>query len=319
MFDSTLLPRTLFVLMGLSLLAGSAVAGAPAGVADLEWCFGTQTCLTWSASVGATGYEVYRGAARDLPALLDDSIDSCTVDVFTDTATGEILAETPAPAMLHWYLVRAHDGQEAGDAGSATAGPRIVDSSGACAVNGALVINELDYDQPGIDSGEFIELFNPGPSARSLAGLALILVNGTNGAEYSRVDLGQAGPSLAAGGYLVVGTAVAVAATPQGTLTIELASSSNNAQNGAPDGVALVDTVQAILIDAVSYEGSISAAQLDGIPGTFDLVEGTATTAADSGTLTGALVRLPNGVDTDDAQSDWAFSETPTPGMPNLP
>ena len=33
-----------------------------------------------------------------------------------------------------------------------------------------LVINEVDYDQIGSDSAEFIEIYNPSPSPISLAG-----------------------------------------------------------------------------------------------------------------------------------------------------
>lgn len=309
----------LLVLLGVMIAVCPAEAEAPAGVENLGWCIGSQNCLTWSATVGATTYEVYRGGPPDLPRLLDDSIDSCTVDTFTDTATGEVLAEIPPPGNLHWYLVRANNGLEFGDAGSATGGPRIANSSGACSMSGGFVINEVDYDQPGIDSDEFVELFNPGPDPRPLAGIVLILVNGTSASEYARVDLGEAGASLAAGAYLVVGTATTVSAVPPGTLTLELPASSNNIQNGAPDGIALFDTVQGLLIDGLSYEGAILAAQFDGVPGAFDLVEGNAATAADSSLVTGSMVRLPNGSDSGDALADWRFSETPTPGMPNLP
>ena len=45
------------------------------------------------------------------------------------------------------------------------------------------------------------------------------------------------------------------------------------AQNGAPDGVALVDTAAGTLLDALSYEGAITAAQIGSA--TVSLVEGT--------------------------------------------
>ena len=51
------------------------------------------------------------------------------------------------------------------------------------------------------------------------------------------------------------------------------------------------------------------------------LVEGTALPAdvADSNTVTGSLGRSPNGSDTDDSATDWAFSTTVTPGAANVP
>jgi large repetitive protein len=89
-------------------------------------------------------------------------------------------------------------------------------------------------------------------------------------------------------------------------------------QNGAPDGLALFDVPNARLIDALSYEGEITAAQIGGA--TFSLVEGTALAAsvADSNTVTGSLIRNPNGRDTNDAASDWVFTTTPTPGAANI-
>ena len=133
-----------------------------------------------------------------------------------------------------------------------------------------LVINEIDYDQVGADSGGFVEIANTGESAATLDGIALVLVNGGDGQEYARVALTG---SLAAGAYL--------------SLAIE-------AQNGAPDGVALIDTVTGALLDALSYEGEISAAVIGGQ--TYNLVEGTAlaATVADSNTVDGSLSRIPN-------------------------
>jgi hypothetical protein len=90
------------------------------------------------------------------------------------------------------------------------------------------------------------------------------------------------------------------------------------AQNGAPDGVALVDTANGTLLDALSYEGTITAAVIDGT--TYDLVEGTPLPAsvADSNTVDGSLSRIPDGQDTNDAASDWTFTTTKTPGAANV-
>jgi hypothetical protein len=156
-----------------------------------------------------------------------------------------------------------------------------------------LVLNEVDYDQVGTDGAGFVEVANTGTEGRSLDGVALVLVNG-DGTEYDRVALTG---SLAAGGY------VAVDVDPQ---------------NGAPDGLALVDTGSGALLDALSYEGAITAATIGGQ--TYSLVEGTALPAsvADSNTVDGTLARLPDGKDTDDAASDWAFTTTPTKGAANV-
>ena len=157
-----------------------------------------------------------------------------------------------------------------------------------------LVINEIDYDQVGADTAGFVEIANKGSSAATLDGIALVLVNGGDGTEYARVALTG---SLVAGGYLQV--------------DIE-------AQNGAPDGVALIDTSSKALLDALSYEGDITAATIDGQ--TYNLVEGTAlaATVVDSNTVDGSLSRIPDKQDTNNASADWAFTATKTPGAANV-
>jgi hypothetical protein len=157
-----------------------------------------------------------------------------------------------------------------------------------------LVINEIDYDQVGADANGFVEIANMGSSTTALEGIALVLVNGGDGQEYARANLTG---SLAAGAYL--------------SISIE-------AQNGAPDGVALIDTASGALLDAFSYEGEITAAVIGSQ--TYNLVEGTAlaATVADSNTVDGSLSRIPNGQDTNNAASDWAFTQTKTPGAANV-
>ena len=71
------------------------------------------------------------------------------------------------------------------------------------------------------------------------------------------------------------------------------------------------------MLDALSYEGSITAATIGSV--TYSLVEGNALPAAvaDSNTAAGSLGRIPNGSDTGDAATDWAFTTTVTPGAAN--
>jgi hypothetical protein len=157
---------------------------------------------------------------------------------------------------------------------------------------GKLVINEVDYDQVGTDGNGFVEIANTGGSAADLSGIDLVAVNGGDSAEYGRVHLTG---TLAAGGHLDV--------------AIEL-------QNGAPDGIALLQG--SALLDALSYEGAITAATIGGQ--TYNLVEGTQLPAAveDSNTVAGSLIRNPDGKDTNDAASDWGFTTTVTRGAANV-
>lgn len=155
-----------------------------------------------------------------------------------------------------------------------------------------LVINEVDYDQVGADGNGFVEIKNTGGQAADLADVDLVAVNGGDGAEYDRVALTG---TLAPGAYLDV--------------AIEL-------QNGAPDGIALLGGTT--LLDALSYEGAITTATIGGQ--TYNLVEGTALAVAveDSNTVTGSLIRNPDGKDTNDASADFAFTTTVTRGAANV-
>ena len=158
-----------------------------------------------------------------------------------------------------------------------------------------LVINEIDYDQVGADADGFVEIANTGTGAADLTGIAIVFVDGSDGLEYLRKPLSG---TLAPGAYLAVPA---------------------EAQNGAPDGVALIDTAgRRALLDALSYEGAITNAVIDSQ--TYNLVEGTVLPAsvADSNTVAGSLSRIPDGSDTDDAATDWAFTTIVTPGAANV-
>lgn len=179
-----------------------------------------------------------------------------------------------------------------------------------------LVINEVDYDQIGTDSAEYIEILNVGANPVSLAGIEVRLINGATSAEYDAYPLSLAGATLAPGQFLVIASP-GVTVAP-GALTIPTNVATNVVQNGAPDGIALFDLSSNQMVDALSYEGAINAAVLTGISGTWDLVEGTAFTGADSNAVDATLVRLPNGTDTNNASADWAVSSTLTPGASNL-
>ena len=185
-------------------------------------------------------------------------------------------------------------------------------------VMGGLVINEVDYDGVGADTDEFVEIYNGTGAPVNLTGYSLVLVNGSTNTSYLSFDLGPAG-TLPSKGYLVVGSATLV--VPASALKLTFAAATNNIQNGAPDGVALVNTTTGTLVDALSYEGAMTATTVTGIAGMVSLVEGTVLPAAvaDSNTVAASLSRLPNGNDTNNAATDWALSNTPTPGVANLP
>jgi len=180
----------------------------------------------------------------------------------------------------------------------------------------SLVINEVDYDNIATDTSEFIEIFNPTAGSVSLTNRAVVLINGANNLQYIRVNLTG---SLGAGQYLAIGSTNVINALPVGVAGIGLPDSV--IQNGSPDGVLLFDATNNGILDAFSYEGSITAGIVIGVPTTFNLVEGIAlsTSVADSNSVNGSLSRRPNGSDQNDANADWAFTTTPTPGAANIP
>ena len=82
-------------------------------------------------------------------------------------------------------------------------------------------INEIHYDDstPAGDVGEAIEI--AGPAGTSLSGWTVVLYNGSGGAVYSTLNLSGTIPNQC-GGY--------------GTVNVPAVG----LQNGAPDGIALV-------------------------------------------------------------------------------
>lgn len=176
-------------------------------------------------------------------------------------------------------------------------------ATSGCAAPGPplLVINEIDYDQPGTDSAEFIEIKNVGSGAAALGGVSIELVNGSGGAVYQTIALPAV--NLAAGGFFVVCANAATVAI----CDLDVSPDTNLIQNGAPDAARLL--FEGAVLDAVSYEGEVAGA-----------VEGLGA-VADSGAAGEdfkGISRLPDGADSGDNSADFAFVCI-TPGAANTP
>jgi cysteine-rich repeat protein len=181
---------------------------------------------------------------------------------------------------------------------------------------GGLVINEIDYDMVNTDNAEYLEILNTSAAPIDLTPYSVVLVNGSNSTVYKTVALTG---TLAPGQYLVLGSDLVLATVPAGALKISLGAGTDYIQNGSPDGAAIVDTATNTLVDALSYEGSITAVTIGGV--SMSLVEGTVlpNAVADSNAVVASVCRMPNGSDTNDAATDWALCGTPTPGAANTP
>jgi trimeric autotransporter adhesin len=183
-----------------------------------------------------------------------------------------------------------------------------------------LVINEIDYDQIAGDTAEYVEIYNPTNAPISLANKTLVLVNGANVANrnYEIVDLGLAPvASLGPRQYLVIAGAAVV--VPPSAVKLETDWVQDAIQNGLADGAALIDATTQTLIDALSYEGAMNPIILPGFPAAVSLVEGTVlpTNVADSNDVIRSLCRGPDGIDLDNAATDWTTCTTLTPGTAN--
>ena len=105
-------------------------------------------------------------------------------------------------------------------------------------IGGSIWINEFHYDNDGVDEGEFVEL--AGTAGVDVTGWSLVLFNGFNDTAYNTVALtGTLTNSDSNFGFLVIDFPT------------------NGIQNGAPDGMALIDSTGGC-IELLSYEGRLS-------------------------------------------------------------
>ncbi|MCI0756390.1 endonuclease/exonuclease/phosphatase family protein [Teichococcus vastitatis] len=154
-------------------------------------------------------------------------------------------------------------------------------------------INELHYDNDGVDSGEFVEI--AGAAGTDLTGWSLVLYNGSNGQSYnSRTLSGTIADQQ--GGF--------------GTLVVNYPA--NGIQNGDADAVALVNAAGQV-VQFLSYEGSITATNgpAAGLTSTDIGVQETGAVP------TGESLQLA-GIGDEYAEFTWSASAGNTPGSPNI-
>lgn len=174
-----------------------------------------------------------------------------------------------------------------------------------------LVINEVDYDQPGVDSAEFIELYNAGSAPINLGSYTVVLFNGnsTSNSPYDSFPLPA--QNLNAGAYFLICSGSGFVAN----CNISATALTNMIQNGPPDAIGIRNNQTSALIDVLSYEGSCIA----------PWVEGTGLPIADSDTIVAdslageylSVGRYPDGNDSNDNSVDFRRMCT-SPGAPNV-
>jgi uncharacterized repeat protein (TIGR01451 family) len=192
----------------------------------------------------------------------------------------------------------------------------------AAAVATSVIINEVDSDQSGTDSAEFIELYDGGAGNTDLTGLVLVTYNGSPsgdpsynlGGFSSAIDLD--GYSTDANGYFVIGNS--------GVANVDLVFSNNTLQNGA-DAVALyaadgsdfpagTSPTTADLVDALVYD--TNNADDAGLLVLLNASEPQVNEDGGTGSTTDSNQRCPNG--TGGARNTSTYDQfPPTPGTQN--
>ncbi|MBA6389544.1 lamin tail domain-containing protein [Colwellia sp. BRX10-3] len=164
----------------------------------------------------------------------------------------------------------------------------------------SLVINEVDYDQPGTDNNEFIELKNIGDAGINLSNFTIELYDENLTTVYKTLTLPNT--ILAPGDYYVICSNASRVNNCDQDDAIDI----NLIQNGAPDAIAL--KLNSTIIDVISYEGNSSP----------PYIETSGSGIVDLSTMnSGGIGRFPDGSDTDNNSADWSFLCT-TPGSANI-
>jgi endonuclease I len=196
-----------------------ALAAIPSdGLVALDWADNSDADLT--------GYNIYRATTAGGPYTKLNGA-PVTISQYSDT--------TVANGTTYYYVVRAADcAHESANSAEVSATPM---GGGGGGTGGGVWINEFHYDNSGTDSGEFVEV--AGPAGTDLSGWVLGAYNGLDGRLYDWVSLSGVIPNQQ-GCY--------------GTLAFAFP----DLQNGAPDGLALVNNM-GFVVQFLSYEGPLTA------------------------------------------------------------
>ncbi|GIV58353.1 MAG: hypothetical protein KatS3mg042_1266 [Rhodothermaceae bacterium] len=183
-----------------------------------------------------------------------------------------------------------------------------------------VLINEVDADQTGTDSAEFVELYDGGTGNTDLSGLVLVFFNGSDDASYEAFDLD--GQMTDADGFFVLcGDAANVP-----NCDMEIGPGTTNLIQNGTDAVALYsgdatdfpnDTpvTTTNLLDALVYDtndGDDAGLLVLLLPGEMQVNED-----ANGQKDTESIQRSPDGAGGARVTSSFIVA-TPTPGAPNV-
>ncbi|MCP4696375.1 MAG: hypothetical protein GY862_05960, partial [Gammaproteobacteria bacterium] len=170
-------------------------------------------------------------------------------------------------------------------------------ASSITALDTSLVINEVDYDQGGTDSGEFIEIKNVSSGMVDLRAYTVQLIDSTDTSVYRTISLSG---GLVAGDYYVI----CADDTKVLHCDLDVPPDTDFIRDGAPNAISLIKGTS--ILDTVSYEGNT--------PNGYTETSGAPVDNGDTA-LTG-LSRYPDGTDSNDNGNDFSL-RCVTPGGAN--
>jgi endonuclease I len=187
-----------------------------------------QISLNWSANNESdlAGYNLYRSEVSG----------SGYVKINGSVLTSTNYVDSALSASTSYYYVLTALDSSANESTNSSEAAATTWGSGTGV--SAVWINEFHYDNDGTDVGEFVEI--AGNANTDLSGWRVIAYNGNGGTAYITVNLSGVIPNQQ---------------NAYGTLAFDV----SDLQNGAPDGIALVDASNTV-IDFISYEGTLTAA-----------------------------------------------------------
>ena len=186
--------------------------------------------LSWSANSESdlSGYNVYRSTTSGGTYT---KINSSTISSTSYTDSGLAASTT------YYYQIKAVDNAGNLSTASSTASATTQAGGGSGGSSTDVWINELHYDNSGTDTNEGVEI--AGGAGVNLSGYTLVAYNGNGGSAYKTTNLSG------------------VLANQQNGFGTKFFAISG-LQNGAPDGIALVDGSGKV-VQFLSYEGTMTA------------------------------------------------------------
>ncbi|MDM8567717.1 Calx-beta domain-containing protein [Candidatus Halobeggiatoa sp. HSG11] len=227
-----------------------------------------------------------------------------TASATTDTVTGSGPYNIAISGMTGHGTVTASiaTNKAVDDAGNDNAASTSTDNSVQYYITSDLVINEVDYDQVGTDTAEFIELYNKGGSGLDLSLYEIQLIDG-DGTTVNKTINTMSGTLAANDYYVICGDN-----TKTANCDLDVTPNSDMIQDDI-EAIVLVVKASNAVVDALTYEGALTTNN--------DIYsEGIGASADSSIEVNVSLSRYADGVDTNANNTDISL-RCITPGLAN--